>query len=75
MGEAPGRFLEGSQEVQAPHGKRSCDGDGLEPMGRHVDLSYKVLAPLTGPCDLNCIGSGLSPVKALPKSFSDHAPR
>jgi hypothetical protein len=32
VGEAPGCFLEGSQEVQASHGKRPCDGDGLEPL-------------------------------------------
>jgi hypothetical protein len=33
VGEAPGCFLEGSQEIQTPHGKRPCDGDGLKPLG------------------------------------------
>jgi hypothetical protein len=33
VGQAPGRFIEGPQEVQAPHGKRPCDGDGLELLG------------------------------------------
>jgi hypothetical protein len=33
VGEAPGRFSEGSQEVQAPHSKGPCDGDGLVFLG------------------------------------------
>jgi hypothetical protein len=31
VGEAPGRIFEGPEEVQAPHNKGPCDGDGLEP--------------------------------------------
>jgi hypothetical protein len=65
VGEAPGCFLEESQEVQAPHSKRPCDGDGLEPLGRHVDLSCKVLEPLARPHDLDCIIGGRWPVKVL----------
>jgi hypothetical protein len=33
VGEDPGCFLEGSQEVQAPHSKSLCDGGGLELLG------------------------------------------
>jgi hypothetical protein len=66
VGEAPGCFLEESQEVQAPHSKRPCDGDGLEPLGRHVDLSCKVLEPLARPHDLDCIIGGRWPIKVLP---------
>ena len=29
VGEAPGRFLPRTDEVQSPHGKRPHDGDGL----------------------------------------------
>jgi hypothetical protein len=65
VGEAPRCFLEESQEVQAPHSKRPCDGDGLEPLGRHVDLSCKVLEPLARPHDLDCIIGGRWPVKVL----------
>jgi hypothetical protein len=46
VGEAPGQFFEGSQDVQAPHGKGPYDGDGLEFLGWRVDLSCKVLTPL-----------------------------
>jgi hypothetical protein len=30
MREAPGRLLERSHHVEAPHSKRPCDGDGLK---------------------------------------------
>jgi hypothetical protein len=73
--EAPGCFLEGSQEVLAPPGERLQDGDGLEPLGRHMDLSHKLLAPLARPYHLYNIGGGHWPVKTLPEGLSDHAPR
>jgi hypothetical protein len=74
VGEAPGRFFEGSQEIQAPQGKGPCDGDDLEFLGWRVDLSCKVLAPHARPHNLNCIIGGRRPVKTLPEGFIDHAP-
>ena len=29
VSEAPGRLLQRADDVQSPHGKRPCDGDGL----------------------------------------------
>jgi hypothetical protein len=43
------RFLEGSQQVQTPHNEMSCDENGLELLGWHVDLSSKILSSLTRP--------------------------
>jgi hypothetical protein len=74
VGEAPGRFFEGSQEVQAPYGKGPCDGDGLEHLGRCVDLSRKVLTSFARPNNLNCVGSDRWLVKTFLESFTDHAP-
>jgi hypothetical protein len=44
VGQAPRRLLEGSQEVQTPHGERLGNGDRLEFLGHGVNLSSKVLA-------------------------------
>jgi hypothetical protein len=74
VGEALGCFFEGSQEIQAPHGKGSCDGDGLESLGWRVELSCKVLAPLARPHNLNRIIGDHCLVKTLPEGFVDHAP-
>jgi hypothetical protein len=49
VGQALMHFLERPQEVQAPHGERPCNGDGLEILGRSVDLPHEVLASPTGP--------------------------
>jgi hypothetical protein len=73
VGQALGRFIEGSQDIQAPHGKRPRDGDGLELLGWHMDLSSKVLAPLVGPHDLSHDVNRRRSVKTLLKSHSNHA--
>jgi hypothetical protein len=52
-----------------------CDGDGLAPLGWHVDLSCKVLAPFARPYDLDRVVSSHWPVKTLLEGFFDHAPR
>jgi hypothetical protein len=39
-----------------------------------MDLSRKVLAPHAKPHNLNRVGGGRWPIKALPKGFLDHAP-
>ena len=52
MSEAPGHFLQGPDEVQSPHGKWPCDGDGLQSVSREVRLSSVELATLAGPYDV-----------------------
>jgi hypothetical protein len=74
VGQAPGRFLEGFQEIQVPHDKRPHDGDGLELLGWRVDLSHKVLVHPAGPHHLNHVSSGRQQVKTLPERFSNHVP-
>jgi hypothetical protein len=59
VGQAPGRLLEGSQEVQAPYDKQPYNGDCLELMGRNVGLPHEVLASPIGPHDLRYITSSL----------------
>jgi hypothetical protein len=73
VGQALERFLEGPQEVQAPQGERSCNGDGLELLGRSMDLPHEVLASLAGPHDLSHIIGGRWLVKTLLEGLSDHA--
>jgi hypothetical protein len=73
VGQAPGRLLEGSQEVDAPYGKWPCNGDCLELMGRNVGLPHEVLASPIGCHDLRDIASGPRPIETLLESLSDHA--
>jgi hypothetical protein len=42
VGQAYGHFLEGPQKVQAQYGKRPCNGDGMEVLGRSVNLPQEV---------------------------------
>jgi hypothetical protein len=39
VGEAPGRFLQGPDNVQSPHGERPRDGDGLQDVRREVGFT------------------------------------
>jgi hypothetical protein len=73
VGQAPRCLLEGSQEVQTPHGKRPGNGDRLEFLGRAVNLSSEVQASPTGSYDLCCIVGRSRPVKTLLKCLLDHA--
>jgi hypothetical protein len=66
----PECFLEGPQEVQAPHSERPCDGDGLESLGTRVDLPCKVLTPFARLYDLDHVGGDRWPVKPCQKDFS-----
>jgi hypothetical protein len=69
-----GAFLKAPMGSNPPYGKGPCDGDSLELLGWRVDLSSKVLAPLARPHNLNCVGGGRWPIKALSEGFFDHAP-
>jgi hypothetical protein len=73
VGEAPEHFFEGSQEVQAPHDKGPCDGDGLKLLGWCVDLPRNVLAPLARLHNPNCVAGSRQLVKILSEGFTDHA--
>ena len=67
VGEAPGRLLQRTDEVQSPHGKRPRDGDGLQGMGREVCFLSVVLATFAGPHDVGGVGDRGGPVKTLSK--------
>jgi hypothetical protein len=69
----PGRLLERSHHVHAPHRKRPCDGDGLERMRREVGLSCVELTPLAASHNVLGVSHRRCPVKTLLESFPDKA--
>ena len=75
MGEAPGGLLQRPNHVKPPHGKRPCDGDGLEGLGREVRLLRIVLTSLAGAYQLGGIGNCRCPVEPLAEGVSDERPR
>jgi hypothetical protein len=52
VGEAPGRLLQGPDDVQSPQSEWPCNGDGPQDMSEKVGPSGVKLAPLTGAYDL-----------------------
>ena len=75
VGEAPGRLLQRTDEVQSPHGKRPRDGDGLQSMGREVYLSSVELATIAGPHDVSGVGDRGGPIETLPKCITHEGAR
>ena len=75
VGEAPGRPLQRTDEVQPPHGERPRDGDGLQGMGRKVCFSSVVLATFAGPHDVGGVGHRGRPIESLPKSVTHEGAR
>ena len=71
----PGAFCSGPMRVQSPHGKRPCDGDGLQSMGREVYLSSVELATLAGPHDISGVGDRGGPIETLPKRVTHEGVR
>jgi hypothetical protein len=69
VGQAPRRLLEGSQEVQTPHGERPGNGDRLEFLCWGMNLSSELVASSAGSYDLCCIASRSRPVKPCRKAF------
>ena len=67
MGEAPGRLLQWTDEVQSPHSERPCNGDGLQNVRGEVHFSSIKLATLAGPHDVGGVGDRGGPVETLPK--------
>ena len=65
MGVAPGRSLQRSDEIQSPHGKGPCDGNGLQSVSREVRLTGVELATITCLHDLCGISDRGWPVETL----------
>ena len=68
---APGRPLEGSNQIEPLDHERPCDGYHLECLG----LPSVVLTPFTGVHNLFSIGYCGWPVKDLSECVSDQGPR
>ena len=73
--EAPGRLLEGSDQVQTPYREGPRDGDGLEGLGRQVCLPSIVLTPLAGANDVRRVVYCCRPVETLSEGVPDQRPR
>jgi len=75
VGEAPRRFLQRPDQVEAPDSKRPGDGDRLQSLSGEMNLSSVELASLTGSHDLRGVSHGGGPVEALPEGISYQRPR
>ena len=75
VGEAPGRPLQRTDEVQPPHGERPRDGDGLQSMGRKMCFSSIELATLASPHDVGGVGDRGGLVKTLSKRVTHEGAR
>jgi hypothetical protein len=71
VGQTLSRLLEGSKEVQTPHGERPSNGDRLEFLGQAANLSSEVLASSTGSYYLCYITGRSRPVKTLSSMLLD----
>jgi hypothetical protein len=63
--EAPGCFLQGTDEVQTPHGKRPGDGYCLQGLSGQMHLSRVELTPLAGAYNPSSVGHRGRPVETL----------
>jgi hypothetical protein len=75
VSEAPGRLLERSHHVEVPHGKRPCDGDGLEHLRREMSWSSIELAPFTASYDVLGVCDRCGTVETFLESISDKRSR
>jgi hypothetical protein len=75
VGEAPGCFLQGSDQVEPPDGEWPSDGDGLQGMSREMGLPCVVLAYFAGAYQLNGVKDRGWPIEALPECVSDKGSR
>jgi len=71
VGEAPGRFAQGSNHVQSPDRNGPRDGNVLERLSRHVGLPSVELAPFVGAHDLIGVGDRRRLVETLTECLSD----
>jgi hypothetical protein len=68
--EAHERLSERPHHVEVPHGKRPCDGDGLERLHREVSMSSVKLATFAAAYDVLGVCYCYGTVKSLLKSLS-----
>jgi hypothetical protein len=68
---APGRLLQGADEVQTPHGKGLGDGYRLQSLSGQVGLLRIELAPFAGADNSSGVSHRRWPVEALPESIPD----
>jgi hypothetical protein len=73
--EAPGCLLQGTDEVQTPHGKWPGDGYCLQGLSGHVRLSRVELTPSAGAYNPSGIGHRGRPVETLSESISHEGSR
>jgi hypothetical protein len=69
--EVPGCLSEQPHHVEVPHGKRPCDGDGLERLRWEMGLSSMELAHLAAAYDVLGVYHRCGLVKSLSKSLCD----
>jgi hypothetical protein len=65
VGVSPGRFPQGPDDVQPPHGEGPCYGDGLQDVCRKVGLAGVELAPFANAHDLAGISDRGGQLEAL----------
>jgi hypothetical protein len=75
MGLAPGRLLEGPDQIKPRDHERPRDGDCLECLGWQMGLLRIVLTPFTSAHYVHGIGHHSQLVEALPKSIPDEGPQ
>jgi hypothetical protein len=73
--EALGCLLQGTDEVQTPHGKQLGDGYCLQGLSGQVRLSCVELTPLAGAYNPSGVGHRGWLVEALSESVSDEGSR
>jgi hypothetical protein len=75
VGEAPGCFLQGFDQVEPPNDEWPCYEDGLQGMSREMGLPCVVLASFAGAYQLNGIGDHGWPIETLLERISDEGSR
>jgi hypothetical protein len=72
---APGRLLQGTDEVQTPHSKGPGDGYRLQSLSGQVGLLRIELTPFAGADNSSGVGHRRRPVEALSESIPDKGSR
>jgi hypothetical protein len=72
---APGRLLQGADEVQTPHSKGPGDGYRLQSLGGQVGLLRIELTPFAGADNPSGVSHRRWPVEALSEGIPDKGSR
>jgi hypothetical protein len=75
MSVAPGRLLEGPDQIKPPDHEWPRDGDGLESLGWQMGLPHVVLTPFAGAYNVHGVCHRGRTVDALSESVPDEGPR